>query len=149
MRVTTHAVSESVDILTKYFLIFIFFFFFRKVTLDSPLLNSVIAYIMIPAAQARESDDLRRAMSPFSLFLSSFSPAQRILGYVRPRKNKNREKKAWILDLVCLPGFLYRSTFLWVKTRSLPPWVLLFCLDCDNLFPSCEHPGSTSFFHSY
>ena len=36
--------------------------------------------------QARESDDLRQAMSPFSLFLSSFSGAQRILGCVRPRR---------------------------------------------------------------
>ena len=31
-------------------------------------------------------DDLRHAMSSFSLFLSSFSGAQRILGYVRPRR---------------------------------------------------------------
>ena len=29
-------------------------------------------YVTISAAQARESDDLRHAMSPFSLFLSSF-----------------------------------------------------------------------------
>ena len=43
-------------------------------------------YIMISAAQAHESDDLHHAMSPFSLFLSSFSGAQRILGYVRPRR---------------------------------------------------------------
>ena len=35
---------------------------------------------MISAAQARESDDLRNVMSPFSIFLSSF------LGYVRPRE---------------------------------------------------------------
>ena len=41
-------------------------------------------YVTISAAQAHESDDLRHAMSPFSLFLSSFSGAQRILGYVRP-----------------------------------------------------------------
>ena len=43
-------------------------------------------YVTISAAQARESDDLRHVMSPFSLFLSSFSGAQRILGYVRPRR---------------------------------------------------------------
>ena len=42
--------------------------------------------VTISAAQARKSDDLRHAMSPFSLCLSSFSGAQRILGYVRPRK---------------------------------------------------------------
>ena len=54
---------------------------------------------MISAAQASESDDLRHAMSPFFLFLSSFSGVQRILGYVRPRRIvavhplKNREKK--------------------------------------------------------
>ena len=42
-------------------------------------------YVTISAAQARESGDLRHAMSPFSLFLSSFSDAQRILGYARPR----------------------------------------------------------------
>ena len=41
-------------------------------------------YVTISAAQAHESDDLRHAMSPFSLFLSSFSGTQRILGYVRP-----------------------------------------------------------------
>ena len=42
-------------------------------------------YIMISAAQARESDDLHHhTMSPSSLFLSSFLGAQRILGYVRP-----------------------------------------------------------------
>ena len=34
----------------------------------------------------RESEDLRHTMSPFSLFLSSFSGAQRILGYVRTRR---------------------------------------------------------------
>ena len=43
-------------------------------------------HVMISAALARESDDLRQAMSPFSLFLSSFSGVQRILGYVRPRR---------------------------------------------------------------
>ena len=32
----------------------------------------IYANVMISAAQARESDDLRYAMSPFSLFLSSF-----------------------------------------------------------------------------
>ena len=43
-------------------------------------------YVTISAAQACESDNLRHAMSQFSLFLSSFSGAQRILGYVRPRR---------------------------------------------------------------
>ena len=38
-------------------------------------------YVMISAAQVRESDDLRYVMSPFSLFLSSFSGAQRILAF--------------------------------------------------------------------
>ena len=33
-----------------------------------------------------ESDDIRHKMLPFSLFRSSFSGAQRILGYVRPRR---------------------------------------------------------------
>ena len=42
--------------------------------------------VTISAAQARESDDLHHAMSPFSLFLSYFSGTQRILGYVRPRR---------------------------------------------------------------
>ena len=39
-------------------------------------------YVMISVAQAHENDDLRHVMSPFSLFLSSFSGAQRILGCV-------------------------------------------------------------------
>ena len=33
-----------------------------------------------------ERDDLRHAMSPFSLFLSSFSGRRRLLGYVRPQR---------------------------------------------------------------
>ena len=49
-------------------------------------------YIMIPAAQACESDDLRHAMSPFSRFLSSFSGVQRILGN-RGASSKNSRKK--------------------------------------------------------
>ena len=40
----------------------------------------------LSAAQAHEGDDLRHALSPFSLFLSSFLAVQRILGYVRPRR---------------------------------------------------------------
>ena len=40
-------------------------------------------YVTISAAQARKSDNLHHVMSPFSLFLSSFSGMQRILGYVR------------------------------------------------------------------
>ena len=43
-------------------------------------------YVTISAAQARESDDLLHAMSPFSLFLYSFSDPQRVLGYVRPQR---------------------------------------------------------------
>ena len=39
-------------------------------------------YVMISAGQARESDDLRHAMSPYSLCLSSFLGVQR-MGYVR------------------------------------------------------------------
>ena len=56
-------------------------------SLDHFLVASpVYPYVMISAAQARESDDLRHTMSPFSLFLSPFSGTQRILGYVRPRR---------------------------------------------------------------
>ena len=40
-------------------------------------------YITISASK---SDNLRREMSPFSLFRSSFSGVQRILGHVRPRR---------------------------------------------------------------
>ena len=43
-------------------------------------------YVTISAAQAHESDDLHHPMSPFSLFLSAFSGAHIILGYVRPRR---------------------------------------------------------------
>ena len=43
-------------------------------------------YVTISAAQAHEGDDLHHAMSPFSLFLSPFSGAQRLLGYVRPQR---------------------------------------------------------------
>ena len=53
-------------------------------------------YVRNPAAQACESDDLRHPMSPVSHFLSSFSGAQRILGYVKDRSgasSRNREKK--------------------------------------------------------
>ena len=53
-------------------------------------------YVTISAAQARERDDLRHAMSTFSLFLSSFSGVQRILGCVKDRRgasSKKREKK--------------------------------------------------------
>ena len=45
------------------------------------------SYTTISAAQARESEDLHHAMSPFSLFsFFFFSGTQRILDYVRPRK---------------------------------------------------------------
>ena len=43
-------------------------------------------YITISSTQAREIDDLRRASSPFSCFLSSFSGALSILAYVRPQR---------------------------------------------------------------
>ena len=43
---------------------------------------------------SRESDDLRHAMSLFSLFLSSFSIVQRILGYVRPPRT-GRRRSVW------------------------------------------------------
>ena len=42
-------------------------------------------YATTSATQAHESDNLRHAMSLFSLFLS-FSGAQRISGYVRPQR---------------------------------------------------------------
>ena len=44
------------------------------------------SYVTISAAQARESDKLHHAMTPFSLSLSSFLGTQRILGYVRPQR---------------------------------------------------------------
>ena len=40
----------------------------------------------VSAAQAHESDDLHQAISPISIFLSSFLGVQRTLGYVRPRR---------------------------------------------------------------
>ena len=43
-------------------------------------------YVTISAAQTRKSDNLRHAMSLFSVFLSSFSGAQRILGYGNLRR---------------------------------------------------------------
>ena len=55
-------------------------------------------YVTISAAQAHKSDDLRRAMLPFSLFLSSFSGAKN-LGICEAMKDshgassKNRETK--------------------------------------------------------
>ena len=47
---------------------------------------------MISAAQACESEYLRHAMSPFSLFLSSILGAQRILGYVKDRSGASSRK---------------------------------------------------------
>ena len=60
-------------------------------------------YVTISATQARERDDVRHAMTPFSLFLSSFSGTQRILGYVRlgrivvvhPQKRQKRRPHLW------------------------------------------------------
>ena len=45
-------------------------------------------YVTISAAQARESYDLRHAMSSVSLFCSSFLGTQRILGYVKLRRRR-------------------------------------------------------------
>ena len=53
--------------------------------------------ITISDAQACKNDALHHTMSLFPLFLSSFSGAQKILGYVRPRSHtssKKREKNA-------------------------------------------------------
>ena len=54
-------------------------------------------YVTISAAQAHDSGDLRRVMSPFSLFHSSFSGAQRILSEATKESSyassKKREKK--------------------------------------------------------
>ena len=55
------------------------------------------------SAQASESNELRREMSPFSLLLSSFSGTQRISGYVRPQwivavhplKSGKRRPRLW------------------------------------------------------
>ena len=47
-------------------------------------------YLTICATQAGESDDLRHAMSPFSLFLSSFLGAKKDCSGV---SSKKREKK--------------------------------------------------------
>ena len=79
-------------------------------------------YDMSSPAQARESDDLRHAMSPFSLLLSSFSGAQRILGYMRPWKtvavgsSRNREKEdafVWQCDVIGLQ----KGCRPWVETQ--------------------------------
>ena len=62
-------------------------------------------YVTISAAQARKSDDLRHAMSPFSLFLSSFSGTQTNLGIWEATKDcsgassKNREKTEHLEEL--------------------------------------------------
>ena len=56
-------------------------------------------YVTISAAQACKSEDLRNAMSPFSLFLSSFSGTQTILTICEATKNpsgassKKRERE--------------------------------------------------------
>ena len=56
-------------------------------------------YVPISAAQARKSDDLCHAMSPFSFFLFSFFRCAKNLGICEATKNhsgassKNREKK--------------------------------------------------------
>ena len=42
--------------------------------------------VTISTAQTCETDHLRHTMSTFSLFLSSFSGAQNILGYVSSRR---------------------------------------------------------------
>ena len=56
-------------------------------------------YVTISVAQARESDDLRHAMSPFSLFLYSFFGCTNNLGIYEAMKDrsgassKKREKE--------------------------------------------------------
>ena len=81
-------------------------------------------YIMISVAQARESDDLHHAMSPFSLFLSSFSGAQRILGYVRPWRivvvdpPKTKRRSIW-RSLQIGAAFAWRSDGLTQQDLSL------------------------------
>ena len=61
---------------------------------------------MISAAQARESDDLRHAISPFSLFLSFFCFAcSKNLGICEATKDRsgascrNREQKEHLEEL--------------------------------------------------
>ena len=50
-----------------------------------PLQSSMFyPYVTISVVQACESDNLNHVMSPFSLFLCSFSGTQRILEYVKP-----------------------------------------------------------------
>ena len=80
-------------------------------------------YVTISAAQAQESDYLRYAMSPFSLFLSSFSGTQRILGYVRPWRivvvdpPKTKRRSIW-RSLRIGAAFAWRSDGLAFKCFS-------------------------------
>ena len=48
-------------------------------------------YVTISVAQVRKSDDLRHAMSPFSLFLYSFSGALKNLGICEVTKDNSCE----------------------------------------------------------
>ena len=50
---------------------------------DGPAFGALPGCVTRCFTLLRSSDDLRHAISPFSLFLSTFSGMQRILGYVR------------------------------------------------------------------
>ena len=81
------------------------------------------------------SDDLRHTMSPFSLFFSSFSGMQRILGYVRPRRivavhppETGRRRSLWrslqtgtdftrCCDIIGLQTLLWRMQT-WTETQQ-------------------------------
>ena len=74
--------------------------------------------VMISAAQACESDGLSHAMSPFSLFLSSFSGLRRILGYLRPRRIAAvRPPKRGIRIHIC--GLHLEEPFNWDNLHNL------------------------------
>ena len=108
-------------------------------------------YVMISAAQARKSDDLRHAMSPFSLFL------WRILGYVRPRRivavhppKRGKRRSIWkslrIGTAFALQMLLWRMQNLnWDTARIqgcqcgfsvMPSWLKLFSFPALLLGPS-------------
>ena len=99
-------------------------------------------YVTISAAQARESDDLRHAMSPFSLFLSSFSGVQRILGYVRPRwivavhpPETGRRRSIW-RSLQTGTDFTWRCDIIGLQ-------MLLWWMQTLNRDTVCSHLGTT------
>ena len=103
-------------------------------------------YVTISAAQAQESDYLRYAMSPFSLFLSSFSGTQRILGYVRPRRivavrsPKTRKRRSTWRRVQMGTDFMQRcdvfglQMLLWrMQTQEMSPYVQLSWNDIFEL----------------